>query len=147
MMRTKSGKWFEVKVSYDKVMDDGNEKKAVETYVVEALSFTEAEAIIIREMQDYISGDFSVMNINPMKFKEVVFDDREPTVYYYKAKLMFITLDEKTEKEKRTPVYYLVQATSFDNCKNTIRQLMDSTMIDYQITSVSETKIIDVFES
>lgn len=146
MMRTKSGKWFEVKVSYDKVMEDGNEKKAIETYVVEALSFTEAEAIIIREMQEYISGDFSVMNINPMKFKEVVFDDREPTVYYYKAKLMFITLDEKTEKEKRTPVYYLVQATSFDNCKNTIRQLMDSTMIDYQITSVSETNIMDVFE-
>lgn len=146
MMRTKSGKWFEVKVSYDKVMEDGNEKKAIETYVVEALSFTEAEAIIIREMQEYISGDFSVMNINPMKFKEVVFDDREPTVYYYKAKLMFITFDEKTEKEKRTPVYYLVQATSFDNCKNTIRQLMGSTMIDYQIASVSETNIMDVFE-
>lgn len=146
-MRTKTSKWFEVKVSYDKVMEDGSEKKVTETYVVEAMTFTEAEAKIIEDMRAYISGDFDVVNINPMKFKELVFNEQEYCDLYYKAKLLFVTIDEKTEKEKKTPVCYLVQAASFDDCKNAIRKLMDDTMIDYQISSVSETKILDVFES
>lgn len=146
-MRTKTSKWFEVKVSYDKVMEDGSEKKVTETYVVEAMTFTEAEAKIIKDMRTYISGDFDVVNINPMKFKELVFNEQEYCDLYYKAKLLFVTIDEKTEKEKKTPVSYLVQAASFDDCKNTIRKLMDDTIIDYQISSVAETKILDVFES
>lgn len=143
-MRTKTGKWFEVKVSYGKVMDDGYEKKVAETYVVEAMSFTEAEALIIKEMR--ISDDLDVVNINPVKFHENVFNDQENCDIYYKAKLLFVTIDEKTGKEKKAPIYYLVQAASFDDCKNAIRKIMDSTMIDYQVSSVSETKIMDVFE-
>ncbi len=145
-MRTKTSNWFEVKMRYDKVHEDGYEKKVTESYVVEALSFGEAERIGIEFLSQYVSGEIQVVNINPMKFHEVFFNEQESCDRYYKAILQFITIDEKTEREKHTQVYYLVQASSFDNCKDTIRTIMERTMIDYQIASVSETKVIDVIE-
>lgn len=145
-MRTKTSNWFEVKMRYDKVHEDGYERKVTESYVVEALSFGEAERIGIEFLSQYVSGEIQVVNINPMKFHEVFFNEQESCDRYYKAILQFITIDEKTEREKHTQVYYLVQASSFDNCKDTIRTIMDGTMIDYQIASVSETKVIDVIE-
>lgn len=145
-MRTKTSDWFEVKMRYDKVHEDGYERKVTESYVVEALSFGEAEKTAIEFLGSYVSGEIQVVNINPMKFQEVFFNEQELCDRYYKAILQFITIDEKTEREKHTQVYYLVQASSFDNCKDTIRTIMDDTMIDYQIASVSETKFIDVIE-
>ena len=145
-MRTKTSNWFEVKLRYDKVHEDGCEKKVTESYVVEALSFGEAEKTAMEFLGSYVSGEIQVVNINPMKFQAVFFNEQESCDRYYKAILQFITIDEKTEREKHTQVHYLVQASSFDNCKDTIRTIMDGTMIDYQIASVSETKIIDVIE-
>lgn len=145
-MRTKTSNWFEVKLRYDKVHEDGSEKKVTESYVVEALSFGEAEKTAMEFLGSYVSGEIQVVNINLMKFQEVFFNEQESCDRYYKAILQFITIDEKTEREKHTQVYYLVQASSFDNCKDTIRTIMDDTMIDYQIASVSETKVIDVIE-
>ena len=145
-MRTKTSNWFEVKMRYDKVHEDGYEKKVTESYVVEALSFGEAEKTAIEFLGSYVSGEIQVVNINPMKFQEVFFNEQESCDRYYKAILQFITIDEKTEREKHTQVYYLAQASSFDNCKDTIRTIMDGTTIDYQIASVSETKVIDVIE-
>ena len=145
-MRTKTSDWFEVKMRYDKVHEDGYEKKVTESYVVEALSFGEAEKTAIEFLGSYVSGEIQVVNINPMRIHEVFFNEQESCDRYYKAILQFITIDEKTEREKHTQVYYLVQASSFDNCKDTIRTIMDGTMIDYQIASVSETKVIDVIE-
>ena len=145
-MRTKSSIWFEVKLRYDKVHEDGYEKKVTESYVVEALSFGEAEKTAIEFLSGYVSGEIQVVNINLMKFREVFFNEQESCDRYYKAILQFITIDEQTEREKHTQVYYLVQASSFDNCKDSIRTIIDGTMIDYQIASVSETKVIDVIE-
>lgn len=145
-MRTKISNWFEVKMRYEKVHEDGNEKKVTESYVVEALSFGEAEKTAIEFLGSNVSGEIQVVNINPMKFQEVFFNEQESCDRYYKAILQFITIDEKTEREKHTQVHYLAQASSFDNCKDTIRTIMDGTMIDYQIASVSETKVIDVIE-
>ena len=145
-MRTKTSNWFEVKMRYDKVHEDGYEKKVTESYVVEALSFGEAEKKAMEFLGCYVAEEIQVVNINPMKFQEVFFNEQESCDRYYKAILQFITIDEKTEREKQTQVYYLVQASSFDNCKDTIRTIMDGTMIDYQIASVSETKVIDVIE-
>ena len=145
-MRTKTSNWFEAKMRYDKVHEDGYEKKVTESYVIEALSFGEAEKTAIEFLGGYVSGEIQVVNINPMKFQEVFFNEQGSCDRYYKAILQFITIDEKTEREKHTQVYYLVQASSFDNCKDTIRTTMDRTMIDYQIASVSETKVIDVIE-
>ena len=145
-MRTKTSKWFEAKLRYDKVHDNGAKKKVTESFVIEAFSFGEAEKIALEFLGSLVSGEIQVININPMKFNEVIFDEEESCDRYYKAKLQFITLDEKTGKEMPKYFYYLVQASSFDNCKDTIRKMKQSTLIDYQIAAVSETKIVDVVE-
>ena len=145
-MRTKTSKWFEAKLRYDKVHDNGSEKKVTESFAIEAFSFGEAEKIALEFLGSLVSGEVQVININPTKFNEVIFDEEESCDRYYKAKLQFITLDEKTGKEMPKYFYYLVQASSFDNCKDTIRKMKQSTLIDYQIAAVSETKIVDVVE-
>ena len=145
-MRTKTTTWFETKIQYEKTMDDGLQKKVKEQYVVDALSFTEAEKRITEEMSSYISGAFDVADIKKASYKEIFFSDEGTSDRWYKAKVQFITIDEKTEKEKRTNVYYLVQASTIHNAVKNIDEVMGSTMIDYAIAAVSETTIMDVFE-
>ncbi len=127
-------------------MEDGLQKKVTEQYVVDAISFTEAEARIIEEMSSYISGEFDVHEIDRAVFKEIFFSDEDMADKWYKAKVQFITIDEKTDKEKRTNVYYLVQGSSLENARKNIDEVMGGTMIDYSVASISETVIMDVFE-
>ena len=167
-MTTKTSQWFECKVRYDQMQENGLLKKVTEQYVVEALSYTEAEAAIIKQMTPYISGDFEITGIKPAAYRDVIFmseaakkgDGRKADevfhrpleqqnntdTLFFKAKIQFITLDEKSGKEKRTPMIYLVQATSLDNAVQNIGVAMQGTMIDYAKSSVAETKILDVFE-
>ena len=145
-MRSRTANWFICKIRYEKVMEDGLQKKVTEQYVVDALSFTEAEARIIEEMSQYISGEFEVVEIDRCVFKEIFFSDEETADKWYKSKLQFITIDEKTDKEKRTAVYYLVHGSSLENARKNIDVVMGGTMIDYVISGVNETKIMDVFE-
>ena len=182
-MRSRTANWFICKIRYEKVMEDGLQKKVTEQYVVDALSFTEAEARIMEEMSHYISGEFKVVEIDRCVFKEVFFmgqaekilendaaefskavnkKDREAAKkwedesleekmvktgsYWYKSKVQFITIDEKTEKEKRSNVYYLVEGVNLENARHNIDVVMGGTMIDYVISGVNETKIMDVFE-
>lgn len=139
-------KWFETKVEFEKTIEDGSQKKVKEAYTVDALSFTEAEERITEEMSAYISGEFNVKNIAEASYKEIFFSDLASADKWYKAKLQFITLDEKTDKEKRSNVYYLVQAGSFMQAVKNIEEVMGTTMIDYVIANVAETLIMDVFE-
>ena len=127
-------------------MEDGLQKKVTEQYVVDALSFSEAEKRIIEEMSAYISGEFEVTDVKKAQYKEVFFSDTDLEDRYYKAKLMFITIDEKTDKEKRSAVVYLVQAATLDGAVKNINEVMDGTMIDYEKSNIAETKIMDVFE-
>ena len=145
-MRSKTAQWFETKVQYEKVQVDGMQKKVTEQYVVDALSFTEAESGIIEEMKLYVSGDYKIKNITPANYHEVFFSDDTQDDKWYKVKLTFITIDEKTEKEKRSIVHYLVQARSTDTAQQAINDVMSKSMIDYETVSISETKILDVFE-
>ena len=145
-MRSKTANWFECKVRYEKVMENGTEKKVTEQYVVEALSFSEAEQRITEEMSAYISGEYEITDVRKAPYKEVFFSDADLEDRYYKAKLQFITIDERTDKEKRSAVIYLVQAATLDGAVNNINEVMGSTMIDYEKSNISETKIMDVFE-
>ena len=145
-MRSRTATWFECKVRYEKTMEDGLQKKVTEQYVVDALSFSEAEQRIIEEMSAYISGEFEVTDVKKAQYKEVFFSDAENDDRYYKAKLAFITIDERTEKEKRSNVIYLVQAATLDGAVKNINEVMDGTMIDYEKSNIAETKIMDVFE-
>ena len=145
-MRSRTATWFECKIRYEKVMEDGLQKKVTETYVVDALSFSEAEERIIEEMSSYISGEFDVADIKKAPYKEIFFSDDELADRWYKAKLQFITIDEKTEKEKRSSVNYLCQAGSFNGAVKNVEEVMGTTMIDYVISSIAETTIMDVYE-
>lgn len=121
-------------------------KKVTEQYVVDALSFTEAEAAITEEMKSYISGEYRITDIKMAAYHEIFFSDMDKDDKWYKAKLQFITIDEKTEKEKRSSVFYLVQAGSLTKAVGYIDEMMGKTMIDYVISSVAETQIMDVYE-
>ena len=145
-MRSVNKKWFETIVRYDKVMESGETKKVSETYVVDAITFGEAEESIAEEMKPYISGDFDIENINPAPYSEIFFSDKDTDDKYYRVKLAFITIDEKTQKEKKSKVTYLVQAGSLEQARKNTEDVMKGTMIDYEFVSVTETKILDVFE-
>ena len=145
-MRSRTAIWFECKIAYEKVMEDGLQKKVTESYVVDALSFTEAENRIMEEMSSYISGEFTLKNLTIAPYKEIFFSDEEMADRWYKAKLQFITIDEKTEKEKRSNVNYLVQAGTLKGAVTNIENVMGTTMIDYVIAAINETTIMDVFE-
>ena len=146
MMRSRTAIWFECRIAYEKTMEDGLQKKVKENYVVDALSFTEAESRIMEEMSSYISGEFTIEDIKIASYKEIFFSDEEMADRWYKAKLQFITIDEKTEKEKRSNVNYLVQAGTLKGAVGNIESVMGTTMIDYVIASVNETTLMDVFE-
>ena len=145
-MRSRTSTWFETRVRYDKVMEDGETKKVIEPYVVDALSFSEAEREITEEISHYVSGEFEVKAITPAVYSEIFFSDADSDDKWFKARLSFITIDEKTEKEKRTSSAYLVQAGSVSTAVKNIEEVMGNTMIDYEIAAITETKIMDVFE-
>lgn len=145
-MRSRSANWFECKIRYEKVMDDGLAKKVTESYTVNAMSFSEAEARITEEMKAYMSSAFTVEDIKKAPYKEIFFSDADTADKWYKAKLAFITLDENTEREKRSNVTYLVQAGSLSEALKNIDEVMGATMISYESLSVQETKLMDVFE-
>jgi hypothetical protein len=138
--------YIECKVRYQKTMEDGTEKIVNEPYLVDALSFTEAESRITDEMSVYISGEFRVDAVKKCNAYEVLFSDVDDDDKWYKAKLQFITIDEKTEKEKRSNTTYLVQAKSLARALRYVDEFMGKTMIDYDIVGLNETKIMDVFK-
>lgn len=145
-MRSRTANWFETKIRYEKMMEDGRQKMVTELYVVDALSFTEAEASIIEEMSSYISGDFRVTGISQAGYGEILFSDADTDDKFFKVKLKFITIDEKSQKEKLSPVTYLVQAHTLQQAVKYVEDMMGGTAIDYLFSAIQDTAIMDIFE-
>lgn len=146
-MRIREGvSWFTTKVKYQKTMEDGAEKVVSEAYLVDALSFTEAESAIIDEISLYVSGELKISGITKGNYREVFFSDLDDDDKWYKAKVALICIDEKTEKEKRTNVNYLVQAKSLARALRYLDEALSGTMTDYEIVGLNDTAIMDVFE-
>lgn len=145
-MKSRTAQWFICKVRYEKMQEDGMQKKVTESYVIDAVSFTEAEERITEEMSAYISGEFEVKDISLAPFGEIFFDEKPSADRYYKAKLNFITIDENSGNEKRQSVTYLVQAPDFNIAVENVDEVMGGTLIDYEISSIAETAILDVFQ-
>ena len=135
--------WFECKVRYDKTQEDGSVKKVNEPYLVDALTFTEAEARIIEEMKPYISGEYSIASEKKTKISEIFFNEGGDR--YYLVKVNFITIDEAKGIEKKTVSQILVQCSDFEDALDKFKEGMKGTMADYEIASISETMIMDVF--
>lgn len=135
--------WIEVKVRYEKMTESGKTVKVTDPYLVDALTCTEAEARIIEEVTPFISGEYNVLNVGKTKISEIFWDESGDR--FYKVKVNFITLDEKTAVEKRSASYILVQASTFADALANFNKGMKGTMADYEIEAIAETKIIDVY--
>lgn len=138
--------WFQTNVKYEKTLETGTQARVTESYLINAMSFTEAESRTIEEMTPFISGEFDVSAAKKMNISEILFDPTDSTGdKWYRCKVMFITLDEKTCMEKRTASTMLVQAMDFQTAVKNLEEGMKGTMSDWEIHTISETKIMDVF--
>ena len=138
--------WFQCKISYTKTMENGMDKKVTEPYLVDALSFTEAEARIIEEMAPYANGEFVVSAVAKANYSEIFFaEDDLDASYWFKCKLSFITIDKNTGAEKKSFTNILVQARDFRDAVKKLDEGMRGCMADYLIVSVAETPIFDVY--
>ena len=144
-MKSKFSKYFEVKIQYQKMQEDGKEKKVTEQYVVEAMSFTEAESRITEEMTPYIDGDFGVVSEKIAPYNEIFLSDKSDDDKWFISKVGFITLDEKTAKEKKQTFRYLVQAATSELAMDYTKEMFSHGMSDYSIDSVQDTPTLDVF--
>lgn len=135
--------WFECKIRYDKMMENGMVKKVNEPYLVDALTFTEAEARIMEKMKSYISGEYSVSSEKKTKIAEIFFNETGDR--YYQVKVNFITLDEARGVEKKTASLILVQASDLEEALQNFKEGMKGSMADFEIASITETMLMDVF--
>ena len=144
-MISRVSKFFEVKIQYQKTLEDGKEKKVTEQYVVEALSFTEAESRITEEMTPYIDGDFDVVSEKIAPYNEIILSDKSDDDKWFISKVSLITLDEKTAKEKKQTFRYLVQAETSELALGYTNEMLSHGMSDYSIDAVQDTATLEVF--
>lgn len=135
---------YECGVRYERTMENGMTKKVTELYLVDALSFAEAEGRITNEMEPYISGDFDVVTIKRTNISEIV-EGLSTADKWFKTKLMYITIDEKTGKEKKQAVHFIVRASDINNAHICVVEHMKGSVMDYEIATLDETKIMDLF--
>ena len=146
MITSKTGSFMESKVRVERVMENGETGKINELYVVSAASFTECESKMNAYIPQYTQGEFNILTEAYAKYKEIFLSDDTSEDIFYKVKVEFITIDEKTSREKKTKVEYLVQASSVESAKKNVDEGMGGSMVDYRILSVSETAILDLVE-
>lgn len=137
--------WFECKIRYDKTMEDGKIKKVTETYMVDALTFTEAERRFLEEVEPFMSGEYEVAGIRKARIAEIMSSVDASDDRWYRAKVAFVTIDEKTAVEKRSSVTMLTQARDLKTAVLNLEKGMAGTMGDWEMTSIAETPILDVF--
>ncbi|MGM9657291.1 MAG: DUF4494 domain-containing protein [Alloprevotella sp.] len=137
--------WFECKVKYEKTQENGAVKKVTEPYLVDAINFTEAERRIIEEITPFMTGVFEVSDIKRVRYAELFESTDKRADRFFKAKLVFVALDEKSGAEKKTSQNVLIQASDLRDAVKRLDEGMKGSMMDYTIASVAETLIMDVF--
>lgn len=138
--------WFECKVCYDKTNEEGAVKKTTEVYLVDAISFTEAEAIITKEMSNLITGSFDVDAVKREKVSEL-FRSKDDVGLWFKIKIVYITIDEISAKEKKTAAIIYQQSKDMFSVSDDLKVNMKESQLDWEIKSVTETKVIDVIQN
>lgn len=135
--------WFECTAKYIKIDENGREKKVSESYLLDALSFTEAENRIYKELESMVSGEFNVSKIAKTNIAEIISSDDGDR--WFKAKVAFISIDEESGKEKRTAQYVLVLAKTVKDAFEKVIDNMQGMMADFEISAISESTIMDIF--
>lgn len=137
--------WFEVKVKYTKVCEDGREKKVSELYLLDAVSFTEAESRIIEELREMIQGDFCIEAIKKSNITELVDSNDANDDKWFKAKVAIIDCDSISGKEKRSNQYFLVAGSDVDKSLENLQKALSTYVIPFEIVQVGDSNIMDVF--
>ncbi|HKJ40683.1 MAG TPA: DUF4494 domain-containing protein [Sunxiuqinia sp.] len=136
--------WFECKVKYVKVDQDGRERKVSESYLVDAVSFTDAETRMIEQMQQLVrGGEFHIDNIKKSNIIEIF--PHEDGEYWFKAKIGLVTIDEKAGKEKKINNYFLVAADDFKQALQRLEEGLSYILVPYHTTAMSLSTVVDVF--
>ena len=137
--------WFEVKVTYERAGEKGLNTKVNETYLVQGFTFTEIEKRITQELQPQVTGEFNITKMERTKYNELVDSLSETADKWFKCKLAYITIDEKSGAEKKSSSYSLVQAGDLREAIKYLDENMKGTLGDYEIAAVTETTIMDVY--
>ena len=138
--------WFECKVTYERQADSMGMKKVSESYLVDALSFTEAEERIIKKVSPFVSvGELEVVNIRRARIAELFLNEEPEDDRYYRAKVNFITIDEKSGSEKKTSATMIVKSDSLPNAVTELKAQLDGQMATYEIAAITDTQILDVY--
>ena len=146
-MEIKRGDWFECKVRYEQTQDDGMPKSVTETYVVDGIDFGDAFKNISEYAIKRIANEFEIVAMKKAQYAEIALYKSMGNVFY-RVKINMITIDEKTDKQKKTPMFLLVRADNINEARKAVDdEYMKGTMTDYEISSVVETKIVDFYHS
>lgn len=137
--------WFEAKVKYVKVGEDGRERKVTEAYLLDAMSYTEAESRITKEMEGIVSGEFWISGLKKSNITEVVPSENENDDRWYKAKVAIIDADEVSGREKRAFQYYLVAASDAERALNNLNEALKTFVVPWEVASIADTQVVDVF--
>lgn len=135
--------WFSCKVKYQKIDEHGKQVRANETYLVEAINFTEAETRIFEIMEQYGSGDIVVAGISKTNFSEIV--NYEDGQYWFKAKVTWEDFDENSAKVSKVTNHLLVAANNVMQCYERVEQNLESMMVPFDIPAIAMSTILDVF--
>jgi hypothetical protein len=136
--------WFECKIKYEKTAEEGKIVKVGESYLVDAMTFAEAEERINKEMEPFISGEFSVATIRKARINEMF--ESETGDKWYRCKVYFITLDEEKGVEKKVATTMMVQANDVKEAWDGLQEGMKGSMADYTVAAITETTVMDVYK-
>lgn len=136
--------WFESKVKYNKVSESGNEQIVTENFLLDAVSYTDAETRIIRQMQQMVKGgEFTIVDIKKSRIAEVFpFDTGE---WWFKATINLVTIDEDAGKEKKLRTYYLIMADDIKEALERLDESLSFLVIPYVVSSLAVSTIVDIF--
>ncbi|MEG2276652.1 MAG: DUF4494 domain-containing protein [Odoribacter sp.] len=138
--------WFEGKVKYIRVNESGRECKVSEAYLIDAMSYTEAESRIVKEMDTVIKGDYYISSLKKSNVSEVVSSVDEHDDRWYKAKVAIVDADNISGKEKRSFIHCLVAATNTDRALENLNEFLSTFVVPTEVVCIADTQVMDVFE-
>ena len=136
--------WFECKVKYEKPNEGGKASRVTETFLVDAFTFTDAEARITEKMTEALSCDFLVTAVNKSKLTDILPDNDEPD-YWYRCKVVLVDIDEKSGKEKKITNLMLVEASGLKDACERLEQHLSTVIVPWDLTAVTLSPILEIF--
>lgn len=137
--------YIEANVKYDRAAENGALKPVTDRYIVDAITFSEAESRLLEEVGPFAAGEVVVKDMKRVQYMEIFECTDDSADKFFKVKISIISYDEEKEKERRTNAAILVQASDIPNALDRMREQMKSYMMEFDIVNVADTKIMDIY--